>query len=435
MGGTALEHPLVRGYLRELDAAMRGLPAAQARELKEQISAHLDDTIWPDADDEEVAATLSRLGSPADLAAEAWAASDTSGPQFRPGSWRMRWRLAAVIAVPMVAAVALCAIQISGKASNDMAASRNQHLAQLSVAVVRLSQDLEDERDLSAAYAGARPQAGPVPLALTNARSATSAAAASVRTDAAGIGAGYQAGVVQARNSLLTTITDLGGIRRLVSQTAFPAGDVIRAYTEVIETADTLSAAAADATSDASLQTSATALAALLRMESEQSVQRAILYDALSAQPPVLDLMDLTSLRDSRALEEADLVAFTSSGGKTEQRLFAETEAGPAVDNAAVQEAQAEQEAAASPRAPLTRNPGLDAALWYGNTNTTIGDTRKVADQLARQITDRANTLKANAAKSLLLTSSAALVLLLVLLISAVLAHSLSKLHPARRPR
>jgi hypothetical protein len=56
--------------------------------------------------------------------------------------------------------------------------------------------------------------------------------------------------------------------------------------------------------------------------------------------------------------------------------------------------------------------------------STTIGDTRKVADQLDGQITVRANTLKANATKSLLLTSIATLILL-VLLISAVLARRL----------
>ena len=65
MSGTVLGHRLVRGYLRKLDAAMRGLPAAQARELREQITAHLDDALGPDAGDQEVAATLAaRLASP-----------------------------------------------------------------------------------------------------------------------------------------------------------------------------------------------------------------------------------------------------------------------------------------------------------------------------------------------------------------------------------
>jgi hypothetical protein len=68
---TALDHRLVREYLRQLDAALVGLPAAHARELREQIAAHLDELLSPDAGDEEVAAALSRVGDPAELAAEA----------------------------------------------------------------------------------------------------------------------------------------------------------------------------------------------------------------------------------------------------------------------------------------------------------------------------------------------------------------------------
>ena len=117
MSGTALEHPLVRGYLRDLDAALRGLPAAQALELREQITAHLDDALGPDADDREVAATLSQLGSPAGLAAEAGAPGGSSGPQAAPGRGRVRWRLAAVIAVPVAVAAVLGALQISGAAT------------------------------------------------------------------------------------------------------------------------------------------------------------------------------------------------------------------------------------------------------------------------------------------------------------------------------
>jgi hypothetical protein len=68
---TSEDHELVSRYLSELDAALRGVPAAQARELKEQIVAHLADSLPPDADDEQVRAVLGRLGAPADLAADA----------------------------------------------------------------------------------------------------------------------------------------------------------------------------------------------------------------------------------------------------------------------------------------------------------------------------------------------------------------------------
>jgi hypothetical protein len=99
MNGTVLDHRLVRDYLGELDAATRGLPPAQARELREQISAHLDDALRSDAGDQEVAAVLRRLGPPASLAAEAGAAGigaarTVAGPvrarlaRVRPRAWK-----------------------------------------------------------------------------------------------------------------------------------------------------------------------------------------------------------------------------------------------------------------------------------------------------------------------------------------------------------
>lgn len=424
MSGAALDHRLVRGYLGELDAAMRGLPAAQARELKEQITAHLDDALGPDADDQEVAAALSRLGSPAELAAEAGAASGSPGPRAAPGTRRTRWRLAVAIAVPIVTAATLGALRISSDAGNAAASGRDQHLARLTAAVVRLAQDLGDERDLSAGYA-ARGRAGPVPLALARVRRATDAAAGIVRADAAGIGAGYQPGAVHALDGLLASITDLGSIRAEVSSPAVPASQVIRTYTaNVIGPADMFSAAASDALSGTRLQGTVTALAALLRAEDDRSVQRAILYAALSAQPPVLAPWGLHGLRQADAQEAADLTAFRTSAGPAWQHLFADTVAGAAVNRATAQEILAEQEAAASPSAPLTRNAALNAATWYGDMSITIAGMRTVTGQLAGQITAQASTLKSDAARSLLLTSIA-LVLLLVLLTSAVLARPL----------
>jgi hypothetical protein len=61
----------VRAYLDELDKALRVLPAAQATELTEQITAHLDEALPPGSAEETVVAVLRRLGSPAKLAAEA----------------------------------------------------------------------------------------------------------------------------------------------------------------------------------------------------------------------------------------------------------------------------------------------------------------------------------------------------------------------------
>jgi hypothetical protein len=414
MNGTALDHRLVRDYLRELDKAMRGLPDTQARELKEQITAHLDDALQPDAGDHEVAATLSRLGSPADLAAEAGAAGGSSGPRLALSGRRVRWRLAAIIAVPTVIAAVLGALQISGDVSSYAASGRVQHLARLDAAVINLTQKLEDERDLSAAYA-ARGDNG----TLTRARAATDAAASTVRADAAGVGAGYSAGTVQDLKALLKGLTVLGDIRGTV-----PAPGVIPLYSlGVIRPAITFSTAAGDGTGDARLQATVTTLAALLRVENEMSVQRAILYAALSARPPVLAPADLTSLRQAFQQQQADLGDFNASADTTEQRLFSNT-VSDAMDRAVTGEARAQ----AIPVAQLTGRFGLDAATWYADMSAAIGDTREVANQLVGQVTARAGALRSDATRRLVLTSIVTLgLLLLVLLISAAVGRSLTR--------
>jgi hypothetical protein len=418
MNGTALDHRLVRDYLRELDKAMRGLPDTQARELKEQITAHLDDALQPDAGDHEVAATLSRLGSPADLAAEAGAASGSSGPGAALSGRRVRWRLAAIIAVPAVIAAVLGALQISGDVSSYAASGRVQHLARLDAAVINLTQKLDDERDLSAAYA-AREDNG----TLTRARAATDAAASAVRADAAGVGAGYSPGTVQDLKALLKGLTVLGDVRR-----TSPAPGIIPLYSlGVILPAIRFSTAAGDGTGDARLQASVTTLAALLRMENEMSVQRAILYAALSARPPVLAPADLTSLLQAYQQQQAGLGDFKASADTTEQRLFWNTVSG-AMDRAVVAETRAQ----AVPVAQLTGRFGLDAATWYAGMSAAIGDTREVANQLVGQVTARAGALRSHATRRLVLTSILTLgLLLLVLLISAAVGRSLTR--PPRR--
>ena len=415
MSGTALDHRLVRDYLRELDKAMRGLPETQARELKEQITAHLDDALQPGAGDHEVAATLSRLGSPADLAAEAGAASGSSGPGLALSGRRVRWRLAAIIAVPAVIAAVLGALQISGEVSSYAASGRVQHVALLDAAVVNLTQKLEDERDVSAAYA-AREDNGP----LTRVRAATEAAVSAVRADAVGVGAGYSPGTVQDLKALLEGLTVLGDIRGTVS-----APGVIPLYSLlVIGPAITFSTAAGDGTGDARLQASVATLTALLRVENEMSVQRAILYAALSARPPVLAPADLTSLRQAFLQQQADQSGFNAATDTTEQRLFSNTVSGVAVDRANEDEARA---VGGVPVAQLTRF-GLDAAKWYGDISTTIGDTREVANQLVGQVTARAGALRSDATRRLVLTSIVTLgLLLLVLLISAAVGRSLTR--------
>ena len=75
MSETALVHPLVAGYLKVFDAEAAILPVNRARELREQVVAHIEDAVGPDASDEEIAAVLRGLGPARVLVAEAVAAT------------------------------------------------------------------------------------------------------------------------------------------------------------------------------------------------------------------------------------------------------------------------------------------------------------------------------------------------------------------------
>jgi hypothetical protein len=113
MSSSALDHPMVRDYLGELDTALAALPADQAAELREQITAHLDDALLPGADDQLVAAVLGRLGQPDELAAEAAAAADNRPTQATQGLRAQRTRLRRRIGAAVVLAVTLVAAWIS----------------------------------------------------------------------------------------------------------------------------------------------------------------------------------------------------------------------------------------------------------------------------------------------------------------------------------
>ncbi len=368
----------------------------------------------------------------------------TSRSRFALSNWRVRWRLVAIIAVPTLTAAILGSLQIYGDVSNWNAAGRVQHLAQLNSAVVKLSQSLEDERDLSAGYAAAYPtdrtagRGSALAGELAKAQAATAADVGTVTTLANGVttGAGYQPGTVQNLNTLTDSLQDLTTIRNEVETSPTPVSKVIQVYTDnIIDPANTFSASVGAGANDASLEGNVITLGALLRTENDMSQQRAILYAALSSPTATLPPSDLSALTQASQLQTADQADFTGSTSTAQQQNFQNTVSGPRVDLARSQEELAESMASAKPSQPLTaHNSGLTADGWYTNISATIDDTRQVADQLDSAVLARANALRSQATQTLLITSVVTLLLLLlVLLVSTIVARSL--IRPLRKLR
>jgi signal transduction histidine kinase len=352
-----------------------------------------------------------------------------------------------MVAVPAVTAAFLGGFSIYGDASGWLANGRVQNLAQLNVSVVRLAQALEDERDLSAGYA-ADPAAtqdlggNTADLAgmLRLAQAASASAAQAVRAEVAGVetGAGYQAAVVEDLGTLLNSLTQLQRARPAVFSSPTSAAKAVQAYAdEAIQAADAFSASIGNGTSDADLNGDVTALGALLRVENQMSLQRAVLFVALSSSPPALTPAELTSLLQAQQQQAADQAEFTAAASQTQVQNFTSTVGGATGEQARTQEALALTNAFSNQ--PLTAlnnvsSTKLTASGWYNASTLTIGDTRQVVSQLVAGIVARAGKLRSQATTGLLVSSLLTVALLgLVLLVSTLVARSLTR--PLRKLR
>jgi signal transduction histidine kinase len=356
--------------------------------------------------------------------------------RFALSNWRVRWRLAALIAVPLLTAVVLGALTISRNVSTWQTAGRVQHLAQFNSAVVKYIQAVEDERDYSVASTANR---GGFSARLKTARRVTDGAAAEVTALADGItvGGGYQLVAVQAVNAVQVSARTLPFVRKAVANPEFPMTAIMQAYTvNVIQPANTFASVVGNETTNIGFRRDVTALGALLQVEDSKSVQRALLLRAVSFPQPTLPPDDLARLQQAHQQEVANLANFNASVDPAEQLNYINTVTGPPVDTAATQEQLAE--ALLTGPLPHRLTPANGRTLAAANVNHdmsfTIGKVRRVADELNGNITTLANTSRNNATTGLLVTSLVTLLLLvLVALVSTIVARSL--IRPLRKLR
>jgi signal transduction histidine kinase len=356
--------------------------------------------------------------------------------RFALRNWRVRWRLAALIAVPLLTAAVLGAVTIHGDVSNWQATGRVQHLAQLNSAVVKYIQALEDERDYSVASTANR---GAFFSRLRTAQRVTDGAAAEVAALADGItvGGGYQLVAVQAAYAVQVGVQTLPLVRRAVTDPLFPASAIVQVYTvNIIQPANTFASVVGNEASNTDLRRDVIALGNLFQVENSKSVERAILLRAVSFPQPSLSSDDYASLQQAIQQDKADQANFNASVDLAEQQNYSNTVSGPPVDGAAQEEQLAEALLTGPLPHRLTQEQGrtLAAANVNDDMSFTVGKVRQVADELTGNISTLANTSRTNASTALLFTSLVTLLLLsLVLLISTLVARSLTR--PLRKLR
>jgi signal transduction histidine kinase len=356
--------------------------------------------------------------------------------RFALSNWRVRWRLAFLIAVPLLTAAVLGALTIAGDVSNWQATGRVQHLAQLNSAVVKYIAAVEDERDYSVASTANR---GGFSARLRTAQRVTDGAAAEVSALADGVtvGGGYQLVVVQAANAVQVGVETLPFVREAVADPLFPGSAIMQVYTvNIIQSANAFTGVVGNEASNTDLRRDIIALGSLLQVQDAKSVQRALMVTAVSFPQPSLSSDDYASLQQAHQQEVADLANFNASADFAEQQNYINTVIGSPVDTAAQQESLAE--ALLTGPLPHRLTPAQGRTLAAANVNDdwsfTIGKVRRVSDELAGNISTLANSSRTNASTDLLVTSLVTLLLLLlVLVISIVVARSLTR--PLRKLR
>jgi len=349
--------------------------------------------------------------------------------RFALRNWRVRWRLTALIAVPVLTAAVLGGVTINGDVSNWQSTGHVQHLARLNSAVAKYIQAVEDERDYSVASTA---KAGSYSARLKAARKATDGAAAEVTALADGItvGGGYQLVAAQALNAVQVGAETLPFVREAVANPLFPSTAIMQVYTvNIIQPAITFTSVVANEASNTDLRRDVIALGALLQAEDSTSVQRALLLKAVSLPQPSLSPDDDVSLQQAQRQEAVDLANFSASVNLAEQQNYNDTVSGPPVDRSAHEETLALNllpfTSSAHPLTPANART-LAAANVNDDMSFTIGKVRQVADELTGNISTLANTARNDATTDLLVTSLVTLLLLLlVLLVSAIVARSL----------
>jgi signal transduction histidine kinase len=356
--------------------------------------------------------------------------------RFALRNWRVRWRLAALIAVPFLTAAVLGALTINGQVSNWQTAGRVQQLAQLNSTVVKYIQAAEDERDYTVASTANK---GAYSARLRTARSVTDGAAAEFTALADGItvGGGYQLAAVQAVNAVQVSVETLPFVREAVADPLFPVTAIMQVYdVNIIQPANTFTSVVGNEASNTDLRNDIIALGALLQVEDSTSVQRAIMLRAVSPSPPSLQLADVANLEQAVRQETVDQGNFNASVGLAEQQNYSNTVGAPLANVGSVEKLAESLLPAVSSAHPLTPAHArtLAAANVDNDMSLAIGKVRQVADELTANISTLADTSRTNAGTDLLVTSLVTLLLLLlVALVSMIVARSL--IRPLRKLR
>jgi len=340
--------------------------------------------------------------------------------------WPVSWRLIALIVLALVMGLVFGGLRVASAAGSAAQFGRVSQLASLGQQVTGLVQALQDERDETTAVSS-----GGNPGTLTPWYHATDAAAAQVRTLAAGVGGSFPANIQASVAIVLSDISHLGELRK-TAQASQDALAVIANYEAPISDMITLNDLIAQGTSDPALVNDVRTLNSLSLAKDEATQQRALFYHTFTDQ--FFGDGEQQALTTALSEELNDKASFEATATPAEQNAFKTTVAGPGVNLAEGMEDFILTDGNPVDVTQLGISLNKAPARWYSAMSAKIDKMQAVEQEVARNIVARSQVLRRGAEQSALFSAVLTTIILFLVLI-ATLAVARSLVQPLRRLR
>ncbi|HWE88485.1 MAG TPA: nitrate- and nitrite sensing domain-containing protein [Pseudonocardiaceae bacterium] len=228
--------------------------------------------------------------------------------RWRPSNWRLRWKLAVVLLVPAITALALGGFRV-----NDQVASlrgydqANEHVA-LASTLSSIINGLQGEREEAALYAASNKTVGTVPLVAdaTNLNGVVTQFRQQVAA-----ASGLDSGTSLAMRTAESALDDLTGLRQAVTSTQYPEMAVIDRYSAVVSTLIHAVQAATLGVTDQRLYAMAVGLDELRSAKEAYSLSNAVLV--VAAQEKSFPARGLTEFQTAESTYQVLLTEIESN--------------------------------------------------------------------------------------------------------------------------
>ncbi|MBB5153837.1 sensor histidine kinase [Saccharopolyspora phatthalungensis] len=337
-------------------------------------------------------------------------------------NWRLRYKMAAVLLVPTLAALAVGGIRVYDGLATQSRLNSIVEQVELGQQVASLTHELQRERDFAVVLTNANGPNGVGDYTAQNQR--VDAAVQQLRAFDSRV-ADFTLEVSSAYQSAMHRLDSLGALRNTIN-TGFTGPQTLVAYNSVLDSLLQINRTVSTAAVNTQVSQTARAAEALGRAKEQLAQQRSILLMAGLRGQFLTGQTD--AVRAANARFEAAFAEFESAATPEQSALYAARVAGPEVDRTE----QIEQTALIA--ADRENPPGIDPLEWGTQSAKRTDLVRSVEDEVLTDFHDDAAALADSATWSLIRDSVLLLLLLVVAFgVAAYIARSM--LRPLRTLR